>query len=183
MHFIAWFFNLRFTIWNVTLLLHYLTYMSILHLHKSCCLLVYPFGQSLLFGTAVQQRAELLVKISCWSNQVPQLRMWTFEETSFYKNLKTLPSARTHWAEPLHQRSPGQSVLSFRNAKLWKYSFPTGELAEFFIDSNVFEGTSIHISNELCVSSSVKQMIWFQKVKSFWATLKNNEISSTIDEL
>lgn len=56
---------------------------------------------------------------------------WWFVGTKGYTSLKTLLSARTEWAEPLHQTSPVQSVLSFSNVTLWKYSFPRGVLAVF----------------------------------------------------
>lgn len=61
----VWFYDTS----NVTLLLHDLTYMSNLYLHKSCCLLVYPCGQVLRFGAAIQRRAESLVEKSCWSKE------------------------------------------------------------------------------------------------------------------
>lgn len=63
------------------------------------------------------------------------MRKWMFKQTMGSKNPKTLLSARTDWAGPLHQRSSDQSVLRVRNAILWNFSFPTRELAAICFDS------------------------------------------------
>lgn len=129
--FIAWF--------KHGLLWSCMTYVSTLHLHKACCLLVYPWGRPLQFGAVVPHRTGSPADNSCWPYRpeprdrclLVRMWMWTFEWTYGSKNPQTLPSARTEWAEPLHQRLPDQSALSFRNARIWKHSSPTGELADF----------------------------------------------------
>lgn len=80
---------------------------------------------------------------------------------------KTLLSARTEWAEPLHQRSPGQSVLTFT---LELFISPQGCWLTFFLNFShlsLFAGTSSHSSwavcLKLCKLQVYKHMVLFQE--------------------
>lgn len=92
------------------LLFNALTYMSILHLHKSCCLQVYPWGLLSQSGAVVPHREESPVRNSWWPKEKNQVSIvWKcgyeyvrLKGTKAYKNPKKLLWARTEWAEPLH---------------------------------------------------------------------------------
>lgn len=60
------------TLRSAMLLLHVLTYMSILHLRTSCCLLVYPCAHPPRFGAVVRQGAESPLDTSCWQKEQKQ---------------------------------------------------------------------------------------------------------------
>lgn len=122
----------------VLIMLHFfkrITYMNILHPHKSCCLLVYPSEQPSRSGPKVPHKTEPPVENACWPKQQSQakavsvyVKAW---RSQCCKNTKTtLSRDRRGWA-PTSDFFPDQSVLIFRNARLWKYASPTGELANF----------------------------------------------------
>lgn len=159
--------------------MHALTYMSILHLHKSCCLLVYPWGRPSQSGAVVPHRAESPVDNSCCLKEQNQgsvvcvcvnagEKCGRLKEQG-YENPKTHLSARTEWVAPLHHRSPGQSVLSCIHATLSKtIHFPQGSWLSFLRSQAV----TVHV-NDVSLSSSKKQayvlkyIMFF--VPYFWA--------------
>lgn len=139
--------------------------MSILHLHKSCCLLVYPWGRPSQSGAVVPHRAESPVDNSCCLKERNQGRVVCANagvkcgrlKEQGYKNPKTHLSARTEWVAPLHHRSPDQSVLSCKHATLSRtIHFPQGSWLSFLRSQAV----TVHVNNVSLSSPKSKPTCW-----------------------